>query len=145
MSLSNEKLDNLFEGIKVEGEENFYYFYNTVMSTNTHNSILGTGLNLKSKTSPQIVCFTEKRIIIFNIDPITGEIDGNKVEVDIEDNVRVVLTRGIMSSTVIVETLHSRGKVVFKPANYMVGLSNHKTSLIKLYHLYRKENSSLLA
>ncbi len=107
--VSNSYLDNLFKNILSSEDEYGYYFYSMSFATIGEYLLFGAFAPLLNKHL--IVCFTKKRIILMELDPLTGNV---KIELVFENG----------------------SSIRFTPNNICIGLSNHKNNLEKINQLY---------
>ncbi|MFE7696847.1 hypothetical protein ACFU39_27595, partial [Bacillus tropicus] len=80
--LNNNVLDELFNEVAYEDESYFYYFYTMKMAATSEYIKFGPGAFLENQH--QVICFTNKRIMMLELNPLTGKFNGNKIIIDIE-------------------------------------------------------------
>ncbi len=118
----NPYFEQYYQELVRADESYHYYFYVMKFKTLT-------------KQRHQMVCVTDKRIIVSEMDPLTGKLIGLHFEIDMQDVQHISITKGILSTKFKV-TLSDGSTVKFKPKNNCIGLSNHKKNLGKLLELY---------
>lgn len=83
----------------------------------------------------KIVCITNKRILVCEMDAITGKLTDNILEIRMDDVKQIALSKGFLKTKVNI-TFSDDSEIQFKPNNFCVGLSNHKKHLLKLGEMY---------
>lgn len=132
--LNNNVLDALFNEVAYEDELYFYYFYTMKMAATSEYLKFGPGAFLENQH--QVICFTNKRIMMLELNPLTGKFNGNKIIINIEDVEDIKVKRGLIKSKVIVTLKGNKGDIVMNPNSFTIGLSNHKKNLVKLQKMY---------
>ncbi|MBY0599205.1 PH domain-containing protein [Bacillus bingmayongensis] len=132
--LTNQYLDELFDELKIEGETYFYYFYTMKMASTSEYFKLGFGALLENEH--QIICFTNKRIMLLEITPLQGKFNGNKKYIDMKDVESVKVKRGWFKTKITVTLTGNRGDIVIKSNSFTIGLSNQRKNLISLEKMY---------
>jgi hypothetical protein len=132
--LNNNVLDELFNEVAYEDESYFYYFYTMKMAATSEYIKFGPGAFLENQH--QVICFTNKRIMMLELNPLTGKFNGNKIIIDIEDVEGIKVKRGLIKSKVIVTLKDNKGDIIMNPNSFTIGLSNLKKNLVKLQEMY---------
>lgn len=129
----NPYFDQYFKE-NTEPEENYrYYFYVMKFAPLTKYLLYQQSAVLMNKH--MIVCVTNKRILICEMDPITGKLTGNTFEMSLNDVKNISLEKGFLKTKVKI-TFSDDSSILFKPNNVCIGLSNHKMHLLKLKEMY---------
>ncbi|MDC2863585.1 PH domain-containing protein [Bacillus sp. BP-3] len=132
--LTNTNADKLFDKLRVEGETYVHYFY--VMKMASHSQYLAFGLGALALNKHYLVGFTNKRIILIELSPATGDPTENIVYLELDKVEKVSVKRGMIKSNVTIKLIEDKGVIEMKPNSFTVGLSNHKKSLVELEKLY---------
>lgn len=131
--LNNNVLDELFNEIKREDETYYYYFYTMKIAATSEYIKFGPSAVLEKHL---IICFTNKRIIMLEITPLTGKLNGNHKVINIEDVENIKVKRGLLKTKIVVTLKGNNGNLIMNPNSFTFGLSNHKKNLIKLEEQY---------
>ncbi|AFQ30125.1 hypothetical protein P4493_04175 [Bacillus thuringiensis] len=131
--LTNEYLDDLFEGIKIEGEDYFYYFY--VYQIPKEGVLLVNGIIPVGDIEHIIVCFTNKRLLFLEI-TMMGKYTGNMKSIDLIEFEHIKVKRGMIRTSIVLTSKNGKGNTVIKANSFTFGLSNQKKNLIALEKLY---------
>ncbi|CAG9611986.1 hypothetical protein BACCIP111899_01158 [Bacillus rhizoplanae] len=134
--LTNTNADKIFDKLMIEGETYVHYFY--VMKMASPSEYLAYGFGAIGSNSHCLAGFTNKRILLIELSPATGNATGNIAHLDLDEVEKVSVKRGILKSNVTVKLKEDKGIIEMKPNSFTVGLSNHKKSLVKLEELYGK-------
>lgn len=134
--LTNSNADKIFDKLMVEGETYVHYFY--VMKMASPSQYLVFGIGALASNAHCLVGFTNKRILLIELSPATGDATGNIAHLDLDEVEKVSVKRGILKSNVTVKLKEDKGILEMKPNSFTVGLSNHKKHLVKLEELYGK-------
>lgn len=132
--LTNTNADKVFDKLMVEGETYVHYFY--VMKMASHSQYLAFGLGALALNKHYLVGFTNKRIILIELSPVTGDPTENIVYLELDKVEKVSVKRGMIKSNVTIKLIEEKGVLEMKPNSFTVGLSNHKKSLVELEKLY---------
>jgi hypothetical protein len=133
--LNNNVLDELFNEVAYEDESFFYYFYTMKMAATSEYIKFGPGAFLENQH--QVICFTNKRIMMLELNALTGKFNGNKIIIDIEDVEGIKSKKkGLIKSKVIVTLKDNKGDIIMNPNSFTIGLSNLKKNLVKLQEMY---------
>lgn len=131
---SNSYLDNYFKE-KMQPDENYcYYFYTMTFASATKYIIFGAGAQLLNQHS--IICFTNKRIIIIEMNPATGNLTENIGQIELSNVKKITVKKGLLKTKLLV-TFCDESIMKIEPNNICIGLSNHKKNLTKLEELYK--------
>ncbi|MGZ9586506.1 PH domain-containing protein [Paenibacillus marinisediminis] len=129
----NSYFDQYFKQ-NTEPEETYhYYFYVMKFASLTKHLIFQGSAPLFNKH--MIVCVTNKRILICEMDPTTGKLTDDMFEVSFNDVKNISLKKGLLK-TKMKFTFSDDSEILFKPNNFCIGLSDHKTNLLKLKEMY---------
>ncbi|PJI09040.1 MULTISPECIES: PH domain-containing protein [Clostridium] len=132
--INNSYLNDAFKKILSPEDEYGYYFYSMSFASAGEYLLYGGSAMLLNKHL--IVCFTKKRIILAEVNPITGDLTENVSDISMKNVTEVIVKKGILKTKI--KLLFPNGsKLEFKPNNICVGLSNHKKNLLKLVELYK--------
>ncbi|PGF05061.1 PH domain-containing protein [Bacillus toyonensis] len=131
--LTNEYLDDLFEGMKIEGEDYFYYFY--VYQIPKEGVLLLNGIIPVGDIEHSIVCFTNKRLLFLEI-TMMGKYTGNMKSVNLTEFKHIKVNRGMIRTSIVLTSKNGKGNTVIKANSFTFGLSNQKKNLIALEKLY---------
>ena len=131
--LTNEYLDDLFEGIKIEGEDYFYYFY--VYQIPKEGVLLVNGIIPVGDIEHIVVCFTNKRLLFLEI-TMMGKYTGNMKSIDLIEFEHIKVKRGMIRTSIVLTSKNGKGNTVIKANSFTFGLSNQKKNLIALEKLY---------
>lgn len=134
--LTNTNADKLFDNLMVEGETHVHYFY--VMKMASHSQYLAYGFGAIFSNKHCLAGFTNKRIILIELSPVTGNATENIAYLDLDEVEKVSVKRGIIKSNVTIQLKEDKGVLEMKPNSFTIGLSNHKKNLVKLEELYGK-------
>ncbi|WP_158630172.1 PH domain-containing protein [Cohnella sp. AR92] len=129
----NSYFDDYFKQIAEPGENDYYYFY--VMKLASFSKYLIFQGGAFSSNRHMIVCVTNKRVLICQMDQTTGRLTGNMAVIALNDVRKILLKKGFMKTSVKIE-FPDDSALVFKPNNWCIGLSNHKKHLLKLQEVY---------
>ncbi|WP_035437886.1 PH domain-containing protein [Bacillus sp. UNC322MFChir4.1] len=132
--LTNKNADKVFDKLMVEGETYVHYFY--VMNMASHSQYLVFGLGALALNKHYLVGFTNKRVILIELSPTTGDPTENIVYLELDKVEKVSVKRGMIKSNVTIKLIEDKGVLEMKPNSFTVGLSNHKKSLVELEKLY---------
>ena len=132
--LTNTNADKVFDKLMVEGETYVHYFY--VMKMASHSQYLAFGLGALALNKHYLVGFTNKRIILIELSPVTGDPTENIVYLELDKVEKVSVKRGMIKSNVTIKLIEDKGVLEMKPNSFTVGLSNHKNGLVELEKLY---------
>ncbi|MGG0186040.1 PH domain-containing protein [Bacillus rhizoplanae] len=132
--LTNTNADKIFDKLMVEGETYVHYFY--VMKIASPSQYLAFGVGAIGSNAHCLVGFTNKRILLIELSPATGNATGNIAHLDLDEVEKVSVKRGILKSNVTVKLKEDKGMLEMKPNSFTVGLSNQKKNLVKLEELY---------
>ncbi|MGG0238079.1 PH domain-containing protein [Bacillus rhizoplanae] len=132
--LTNSNADKIFDKLMVEGETYVHYFY--VMKMASPSQYLAFGVGAIGSNTHCLAGFTNKRILLIELSPATGNATGNIAHLDLDEVEKVSVKRGILKSNVTVKLKEDKGILEMKPNSFTVGLSNHKKNLVKLEELY---------
>ena len=132
--VSNTYLDNVFKNRLSAEDEYGYYFYSMSFAPVGEYLLYGAFAPLLNKHL--IVCLTKKRIILIELNPLTGNITENIAKIDIDCLAKIIVKRGMLKTKIDLVFLNG-SSLRFKPNNICIGLSNHKNNLIKINGLYR--------
>ncbi|MGG2066907.1 PH domain-containing protein [Bacillus sp. S14(2024)] len=132
--LTNTSADKTFDKLMVEGETYVHYFY--VMKMASHSQYLAYGLGAIGLNKHYLVGFTNKRIFLIELTPVTGDTTENIIYLDLDKVEKVSVKRGIIKSNVTIKLKEDKGVLEMKPNSFTIGLSNHKKSLVELEELY---------
>ncbi|WP_173275063.1 hypothetical protein [Paenibacillus sp. NEAU-GSW1] len=126
-------MDQLFAGIKFPEETYQYYFYTMSFASVTKYLLYGSFAPFLNKHF--IVCFSNLRLILIPLDPVTGNPTLNVVELPISEVSGLSLKKGFFKTKITLNL--SDGTIIkFNPNNICIGLSNHKANLTKLADMY---------
>lgn len=129
----NSYFDDFFKTV-LEPEETYgYYFYNMKFAPLTDYLLYQSMAPLLNKHL--IVCFTNRRIILCEMDGVTGKLTDNMAAIDIQDVKDISIKKGLMKTNVKV-VFSDDSAVSFNPNNICIGLSRHKENLLKLNELF---------
>ena len=131
--VSNSCLDNLFKENLLSEESYSYYFYAMSFASKSKYILYGPFATLFNKHS--IICFTNKRIICLELDPVTGNVMNNINEIEFNIIKNVIVKKGMIKTKIKVVFL-DESILEFSPNNICIGLSNHKKNLSKLQEMY---------
>ncbi|AST90131.1 hypothetical protein BC6307_01945 [Sutcliffiella cohnii] len=129
----NEYMDQFLDEIMEPGEVEKQYFYVMSFAPLTNYLLFQEFTMLLNKH--MIVAFTNKRILICEMDGTTGKMTGNFLPLDLQDVKEISFKRGLLKTTVKI-TFSDDSKIQIKPNNVCVGLSNHKKNLLALAERY---------
>lgn len=132
--LSNTNADKIFDKLMVEGETYVHYFY--VMKMASHSQYLAYNFGAIGSNNHCLVGFTNKRIVLIELSPVTGNPTENITYLDLDEIEKVSVKRGMIKSNVTIKLKEDKGVLEMKPNSFTIGLSNHKKSLVKLEELY---------
>ncbi|MRB31232.1 hypothetical protein GH891_32240, partial [Bacillus thuringiensis] len=104
--LTNEYLDDLFEGIKIEGEDYFYYFY--VYQIPKEGVLLVNGIIPVGDIEHIIVCFTNKRLLFLEI-TMMGKYTGNMKSIDLIEFEHIKVKRGMIRTSIVLTSKNGKG------------------------------------
>ena len=131
--VSNSYLDNLFRENLLPEENYSCYFYAMSFASTSKYILYGPFATLLNKHS--IICFTSKRIICLELDPVTGNVMENINEIDLNVVNNITVKKGMLKTKIKV-VFSDKSILEFSPNNICIGLSNHKKNLTKLQELY---------
>lgn len=129
----NAYLDEYFEEIAEPDETYHYYFYVMKLASLTKHMLYQQSVLLHNQH--KIVCVTNKRILICEMDPVTGNLTDNRFEMSMNDVKDISLQKGFIKTKVTI-TFSDNSAIQFKPNNFCIGMSNHKLHLSKLEEMY---------
>ncbi|MFD0589939.1 PH domain-containing protein [Paenibacillus sp. GCM10027627] len=129
----NRYFDEYFQQNAEPGESYHYYFYVVKLASFTKFLVFQGAANFLG--SHTIVCVTNKRILICEMNQVTGNLTGATLEVNMDDVKNISLQKGFLKTKVKV-TFPDDSYLVFKPNNICIGLSNHKLHLAKLKEMH---------
>lgn len=129
----NQYMDEVINQALTAEETYKHYFY--VMGMKPLKNFLRYSYLAPFFNKHMIVCFTNKRILIFEMSGTTGKLTGESSEMLLSDVKQVTVKKGIIKTKITV-TLSDNSVVLFTPNNFCVGLSNHKDGLLALKQLY---------
>ncbi|WP_242220205.1 PH domain-containing protein [Bacillus cereus group sp. BfR-BA-01380] len=132
--LTNTNADKVFDKLMVEGETYVHYFY--VMKMASTSQYLFFGLGALALNKHYLVGFTNKRIILIELSPATGNPTENIAHLDLYEVEKVSVKRGMIKSNVTIKLKEDKGVLEMKANSFTVGLSNHKKGLVELEKLY---------
>lgn len=70
----------------------------------------------------QVICFTNKRIMMLELNPLTG----NKKTINIKDVENIKVKRELIKTKVIVTLKSDKGDIIMNPNSFTIGFSNYK-------------------
>ena len=80
-----------------------------------------------------IVSFTNKRVLICEMDAVSGKLTGNIFPIDLNSVKDISIKKKGLLKTKVKIKFSDDSEIMFKPNNFCIGLSNHKKNhLIKL-------------
>lgn len=82
-----------------------------------------------------IVCVSNIRIILIEIDQFTGNPTENIIQIPVSELQNIKVKKGFFKTKLVLQ-FPDNNTVKFSPNNICIGLSNHKKNLIKLSELY---------
>lgn len=129
----NAYFDQYFTNMAEPDETYRYYFYVMSFASLTKYLLFQGAAMLANKH--MIVCVTNRRLLICEMDPTTGKLTGNPFGIDLNDVKSIALEKGWLKTKVKV-TFNDDSAIQFKPNNFCIGLSNHKLHLQKLQEMY---------
>ncbi|MFF2479986.1 PH domain-containing protein [Paenibacillus sp. NPDC058071] len=129
----NPYFDQYFKQIAEPDESYHYYFYVMKFASLTKHLIFQSAAPLFN--SHMIVCVTNKRVIICQMDGTTGRLTGATFEASMNEVKNISLDKGLIKTKVRI-TFSDDSVAQFKPNNICIGLSNHKIHLLKLKEIY---------
>ncbi|SFJ73843.1 MULTISPECIES: PH domain-containing protein [unclassified Bacillus (in: firmicutes)] len=132
--LTNTNADKVFDKLMVEGETYVHYFY--VMKMASTFQCLAFGLGALGLNKHYLVGFTNKRILLIELSPATGNVTENITHLDLDKVEKVSVKRGILKSNITLKLKEDKGILEMKLNSFTVGLSNHKKGLVELEKLY---------
>jgi len=129
----NSYFDQYFKQILESDETEHYYFYTMSFASLTKYLLFQSAAPLFNKH--MIVCVTNKRILVFEMDPTTGKLTENAAGISLSDVKHLSIKKGLLKTKVKI-TFADDSAMQFSPNNFCIGLSNHKKNLIKLTAMY---------
>lgn len=130
----NEYFDHYFKEL-LEPEETYnHYFYVMSFAPLTKYLLFQEASILANKHL--IVSFTNKRILICEMDAVSGKLTGNIFPIDLNSVKDISIKKGFLKTKVKIK-FSDDSETMFKPNNFCLGLSNHKNHLIKLTEKYQ--------
>ncbi|MDX8360744.1 PH domain-containing protein [Cytobacillus sp. IB215316] len=130
----NQYFNNHFKELLTEEETYNHYFYVMSMAPLTKYLMFQQFAVLMNKH--MAVSFTNKRIIICEMDSITGKFTEGLFDINLSDVKNVSLKKGLLKTKINI-TFSDDSGIMLKPNNFCIGLSNHKQNLTKLMKLYQ--------
>lgn len=130
----NSYFDQFFKEHALPEESYHYYFYVMKFAPLTKYLLFQEFAPFLNKH--MIVCVTNRRIMVCEMNAVTGKLTENRFDISLNDVKNIALNKGFMKTKVRI-TFSDDSSVEFKPNNFCIGMSNHKKHLLQLKELYR--------